>query len=264
MRKQGYVVRTAARDEVIPLVSIYNYQAVTIGVDKSKHAIGDKCRMSDGRVFHWALNGTAGALVAGNVVQNSVTAVGHNNMTPTLGSDIGETSVQIVPVTTSLIENEYANGYLWVSDAAGPGAGIMYRIKSNPAIVLTVAGYIQLYDPIIVALTTTSRVTLVRNPWYGTIKAPSTVSGMPVGVAPIAIPASTATVLYYYWAQTWGPSVVLAGGTHVITTPALSAGGADGAAIVKAGHGIPQIGMSLNGLQVTSGDFNGVFLTISQ
>jgi hypothetical protein len=87
---------------------------------------------------------------------------------------------------------------------------------------------------------------------------------MPVGVAPIAVPASTATILYYFWAQTWGPSVVLAGGTHVITTPALSAGGADGAAIVKAGHGIPQIGMSLNGLQVTSGDFNGIFLTISQ
>jgi len=260
---QGYVVKTAARDEVIPLVSIYDYDAVTIGVGLSKHQIGDKCRMSDGRVFHWALNGIAGALVAGNVVQNSVTPAGHRNMTPTELSAIGETKVQIVPVTTNVVKGEYANGYLWVN--AGAGAGIMYKVKSNLAITASAAGYIYLYDPLKVAtVVATSKISLVRNPWYGTIKAATTVSGIPVGVAPIAVPATTSTIQYYYWCQTWGPAVALAGGTQVITTPGQTAGGAAGAAIVQAAVGIPQIGMLYNGLQVTDTEYNGIFLTISQ
>lgn len=264
---QGYVVKTGARDEVIPLKSIYEYDAVTIGSGISKHQVGDKCRMSDGRVYHWALNGIAGALVAGNVIQNSVTPVGHRNMTPTVLSAIGETKVQTVPVTTNIAVNEYANGYLWMN--AGAGAGIMYKVKSNPAIALTVAGYIYLYDPLVVAtVVATSKISLARNPWYGVIQAAVTVSGIPVGVAPIAVPASTGVtagyISYYFWAQTWGPSVVLAGGTHVITTPAETAGGAAGAAIVQAAVGIPQIGTLYNGLQITTGEYNGIFLTISQ
>jgi hypothetical protein len=248
---QGYVVKTGARDEVIPLQSIYSESAT------AKHQIGDKCRMSDGRVFHYAYNG-AGALVAGNVVQNSVCTAGHNGMVPTAVSAIGETKVQVVPLTLAIVVNEYRNGYLWIN--AGAGAGIAYKIKSNPAIVGDVAGYIYLYDPLKVAtVVATSKISVVRNPWYGTIKAAVTVSGIPVGVAPIAVTAN-----YYYWCQTWGPGVVLAGGTHVITTPGLTAGGAAGAAIVQAGHGIPQVGMTYNGLQITNGEYNGIFITISQ
>jgi len=261
LRIRGDVVRTAARDEVIPLKSIYEYDAVTIGSGISKHKVGDKCRMSDGRVYHWALNGAV-ALTPGLVVQNSVTPIGHRNTTPTLASDVGETKIQIVPVTTAVVANEYANGYLWSN--VTPGEGIMYRIKSNPAIVAAVAGYIQLYDPLIVAFSTASRISLARNPWYGTLAVAVTVSGMPVGLAPISVPATTSTIQYYYWAQTWGPAAVLAGGTLVVTTPCLSAGGVAGGAIVKAGHGIPEIGMMYNNLQITDTEYASIFLRISQ
>ena len=248
---QGYVVKTGARDEVIPLQSIYAESAT------AKHNVGDKCRMSDGRVFHYAYNG-AGTLVAGNVVQTSVCTAGHNGMVPTAISAVGETRVQVVPLTNAIVVNEYRNGYLWIN--AGGGAGIMYRIKSNPAIVGNAAGYIYLYDPLVVAtIVATSKISVVRNPWYGTIQAAVTVTGIPVGVAPIAV-----TAYYYYWCQTWGPGVALAGGTQVITTPGETAGGAAGAAIVQAGHGIHEIGMLYNGLQVTTANYNGIFIRISQ
>jgi hypothetical protein len=258
---KGFVVKTADRDEVIPLVSIYEYQTVTIGSGFSKHRIGDKCRMSDGRVYHWALNGTD-ILAAGNVVQNSVTPVGHRNMTPTVLAALKDTRVQVVPVTTAIVKNEYSNGYLWVN--VSTGAGIPYKIKSNPAIGIAAAGYIELYDPIIVATAAGSRISLARNPWYGTLLANSTVDGLPVGVAPIAVPASTATTEYYYWAQTWGPGVALAGGTLVITTPCLTAGTGEGTVIVCAAHGIPEVGMLLGGLQVTDAEYDGIFIRISQ
>jgi len=259
---QGYVVKTGSRDEVIPLVSIYEYDAVTVGAGFSKHQIGDKCRMSDGRVYHWALNGAV-ALTAGRLVQNSVTPTGHRNMTPTVLSAIGETKVQTVPVTTNVTANEYANGYLWMN--AGAGAGIMYKVKSNPAIALTVAGFIYLYDPLVVAtVVATSKVSLVRNPWYGTLVMPTTITGIPVGVNPIAVPATTAAIQYWYWCQTWGPATILAGGTQVVGTPGVTPGTRVGGVIVQAAYGIPVVGQLYNGLQVTDNENMGIFLQISQ
>jgi hypothetical protein len=262
--RQGYTVRSMARDEIIPKCSIYEYDAVTVTTgEPSKHKIGDKIRMSDGRVYHWARNGTASALTPGMIVQNSVTPVGHRNMTPTAISPIGDTAVQVVPVTTSIAVNEYANGYLWMN--AGAGIGTPYRIKSNPAITLSVAGYIYLYDPLIVAtIVATSKISLARNPWYGTILMPTSITGIPVGVCPVDVPASTATIIYYYWCQTWGPACILAGGTQVIGTPGITPGTRVGGGIVQAAYGVPVIGMLMNSLQVTDNEYAGVFLQISQ
>lgn len=259
---KGYVIRTGSRDEVIPLLSIYEYDTITVGAGISKHQIGDKCRLSDGRVFHWALNGAV-ALTAGRLVQNSVTPIGHRNMTPTVLSAIGDTSVQIVPVTTNIAVNEYANGYLWMN--AGDGAGIMYKVKSNPAIVAASAGYIYLYDPLQVAtVVATSKISLARNPWYGTLVMPTSITGIPVGVCPIAVPATTAAIQYSYWCQTWGPATVLAGATQVITTPWVAPGTRVGGVIVQAVAGVPTVGMLYNSLQVTDNENMGVFLQISQ
>ena len=62
---------------------------------------------------------------------------------------------------TDITLNQYANGYLYVNDAAGEGQ--MLRIKSNPAhdhsadpsIVITC------YDDLATAITTSSRITLI-------------------------------------------------------------------------------------------------------
>ena len=257
---KGYVVKSGAGSSVIPAHSIYEYDTITIDAEIPKHQVGDRMIMSDGRVFHYALNGGV-ALGAGALVQNAVTISGHQNMTSGVVA-IGETTLIITPATTNMTKNYYANGYAWVN--IGTGYGQCYKIKSHLAITLSVVGYMQLYDPIIVALDATSKITVAPSPWKGTIILATTISGIPVGVPLIAVPATTATIEYYYWAQTWGPCCILAGGTQVITTPRQTVGHDAGAVIVGAAHGIPDVGWLLNGLQVTDAEYCGTFLRISQ
>ncbi len=255
------VVRTAARDEVIPLHSIYEYDAVTIATDNPRHSIGDKCRMSDGRVFHYASNGTAGALTIAKLLQNAVTVTGHWNMVSAVAA-IGATRIAITPNTTSMTKNQYANGYVFVT--VGTGLGQCYKIKSHLAITLATVGYLELYDPLVVALDATSYLAVYPSPWKEVITQPSTATGCCVGLPVIAIPQSTATVTYYFWAQTWGPCCVYAAGTQVIGTPQMTIGTADGGVIVAAAHGIQRIGVLLNALQVTTAQYVGCFLQIAQ
>lgn len=257
---KGWVVRSGAGSSVVPAHSVYEYDAVTIGTDIPKHQVGDRAIMSDGRVFHYALNGGV-ALGAGAIVQNAVTISGHQNMTSGVVA-IGETTLIITPATTNMTKNYYANGYAWVN--AGTGLGQIYKIKSHLAITLSVVGYLQLYDPLVVALDATSKITVAPSPWKGTIIIATTVSGIPVGIPLVVVPATTSTIEYYYWAQTWGPCCVLAGGTQVITTPRQTIGHDAGGVIVGAAHGIPDIGWLLNGLQVTDAEYCGTFLRISQ
>lgn len=258
---QGYVVKTGARDEVIPLHSIYEYDTVTIGAGYPKHSVGDKCRMSDGRVFHYALNGGV-ALVAANLLQNAVTVADHWNMVGAV-TVIGETKISVVPTTAPIAKNYYSNGYLFIN--TGTGIGQCYKVKSNPAIVHTVAGFINIYDPLVVALDATSRLTLFANPWQSVIQCPAVPTGIPVGVAPIAVPATTATIQYYCWTQTWGPCCITnAAAGMLIGTPRLTQGTTAGGVIIGAAHGIPEVGVLLNGLQVAASHAIGCFLRISQ
>jgi hypothetical protein len=260
---KGYVVRTAARDEVIPLHSIYEYDAVTIASQLPKHQIGDKCRMSDGRVYHYARNGTAAALVAANLLQNAVTVADHWNMVATVISAIGDTKIFLLPTTAVITKDYYANGYLWVNE--GAGLGMCYKIKKNDYCALVTGGYAYLYDPLVVATAAASNITVVANPWQGVIQCPAVPTGIPVGVAPIAVPQSTATIHYYFWAQTWGPCCISnANAAQVIGTPRMTQGTTAGGVIVAAAHGIPEIGWLLNGLQVTAVEAVGCFLRISQ
>jgi len=258
---KGYVVKTMDRDEVIPRHSIYEYDAVTIGVDTPKHKVGQKCRLSDGRVFHYALNGGV-ALVAPNLLQNAVTVANHWNMVSAVAA-IGETQVSLVPTTANITKNQYANGYLWVN--AGTGIGQCFKIRSNPAITATVAGLFQLYDPLVVALDATSRITIAYNPWANVIQCPAVPTGIPVGVTPIAVPATTATIEYYFWCQTWGPCAITnAAAAQVIGTPAMTQGTTAGGVIVGASITIPVVGWLYNSLQVTASEAVGCFLRISQ
>jgi hypothetical protein len=175
---------------------------------------------------------------------------------------LGTRRIPFTPGTTNITQNQYANGYAWIN--AGVGAGMYYKIKSHLAIALSVAGYLELYDPLVVALDATSKVTITPNPWKGLIEFPTTLTGIPMGVAPIAVTQSTATITYYFWAQTWGPCCILAGGTQVITTPDVHPGTRAGGVIVEATTGVPTMAWLLNGLQVTDNEFAGCFLRISQ
>jgi hypothetical protein len=108
----------------------------------------------------------------------------------------------------------------------------MYPVDGHLAITASTAFVVNLALPIEVALTTTSRVTLVPNPYSAVIQAPATtLTGAVVGVAVYPIGISE-----FGWVQVSGPCGVLVGGTTgpglAVVVPGTSAGMAviDGAA----------------------------------
>ena len=71
------------------------------------------------------------AVTAGKCVTHAASIAHHFDLTPTAGVAAGETAISVETAGTDITLNQYANGYLYVNDAAGEGQ--MLRIKSNPA-----------------------------------------------------------------------------------------------------------------------------------
>jgi hypothetical protein len=97
----------------------------------------------------------------------------------------------------------FAEGYLVVNDEAGEGH--LYKIKSNEAFSGTDNSTFTLYDPIKVALTTSSEVGLIRNPYAGVVATAAVCTRPALGVYPFAV-----TLGYYFWMPTGGPAPCVA------------------------------------------------------
>ena len=169
-----------------------------------RHKIGERIALND-RVFRYALNGAAN-LTVGKLV-TGVTSPQVNKSV--LAAAIGDFKVTVV---TSAANANFAEGYLLTHD--GTGEGYNYKIVSSSANAATATSTdVVLYDPIQVALvaSATSEVTLLYNPWWGTV-VQATMALPVVGVNPIAV-----TAAYYYWCQTWGPCAVMTEGTPAVS-----------------------------------------------
>lgn len=175
------------------------------------HELGARVETDDGRVFRYALAG-ASDLVAGNVLQGPAIIPNHLANTPPAVA-IGATSFTYTPGATAGGANIYAGGWMQVDTT--PGNGYTYSVSGHPAIGSSTAFTLTLKDAIQVALTTSSRVGLIANPYRGVIQFPvTTATGIVAGVATYII-----TAAQYGWIQTWGICSVLIAGT-----PALGAG----------------------------------------
>ena len=176
------------------------------------------------RVFRYGLAGGV-ALTAGKLVQTYVaTAADHQDLAPTAAVAAGEYAISVETAGTDLTLNQYAGGYLYVNDAAGEGQCL--KIASNPvhdhsadpSVIITC------YDALATALTTSSRVSLIKDPWTGVVVAPAAETGAVMG-CPIVDMALSA----YGWFQTYGPAAVLTVGTvvlgHNVVRSATVAGG---------------------------------------
>jgi hypothetical protein len=179
------------------------------------YELGTRGYTRDGRAFRYVRAGAA-ALVAGDVIQGPAPIAGHLTLTPhtTSGQYVGDSTLRLT-CASSVAIGFYNEGYAVI--ASGAGQGLMYQIREQTAAVSTGAtGTFKLYDDdgLAVAITTTSRITLIPNKYNGVIEAPvTTATGRIVGVAvyPIAI-------TQYGWIQTWGPCTVFGGDTNTIGT----------------------------------------------
>lgn len=219
-----------------------------------KHPLGTYAETADGRGFRYAQVG-ATATVAGSLYQGAAPLANHLANTPPAVA-IGATSFSYTPGATAGAANLYAEGYLQVDTT--PGNGYTYLVSGHAAIASATAFTLYLRDAIQIALTASSRVGLLPNPYKNVIVAATTLTAKAVGVAPAVI-----TAAYYGWLQTRGPCSVLINGTPAITAPLMNSATTAGALDVWTAAGQPTSNLVGHAMQVgVSTKNNFVFLTI--
>lgn len=231
--------RTLTATDVRDITSTKQDQLGAIGVTE------------DGRVYRY---GSAGAsnLAAGKLAVNADLDTNVTNVAVAVAAAIGATSVSVTAGNT-IVADAYADGYLVVNDATGEG--ILYRVVGNSG--RTGAGTItvSLAEPIQVALTTSSEVTLKVNPWANLVISATDQADQAMGVPNVAV-----TAAYFGWFQTRGECAVLAD-EAVNRGLALTIGtGTAGAVEALDAAGEPQIGVASEALVDT--EYRSAFLTI--
>jgi len=193
------------------------------------HRIGTRAFSDDGRTFRYVLAGAAD-LVAGNAIQSSAIVPNHlANTAPAVA--IGAKSFSYTPGATVGAANLYADGFLQVDTT--PGEGYTYSVSGHAAIASSTAFTLNLKDQIQIALTSSSRIGLIANPYRGVIQFPATTAtGTLVGVATYII-----TAAQYGWIQTWGACSVLIAGTPALGAMVMVPGAVAAAAQVVVAAG---------------------------
>ena len=228
-------------------------QGILDNTTTQNHVLGTYMETADGRGYRYAKVGAV-ATVAGKVYQGP--ALDATNQTVSGGlavaaAAIGDTTVTTT-VTVTLAANLMAGGYLGVD--VTPGQGYTYKIKSNTAASAAVVSFV-LEDPLVIALTTSSRVIVTKHPLDGIVIEPGTPTARIAGV-----PNAIYSIGAYAWIQTRGVCSVLFTGTGVAgkVVGSLSGGtsGSMAPAIAATNIGGENIATSI------TGEYAFVYLTI--
>jgi len=224
-------------------------------------SLGVYMETDDGRGFRYVKNGAV-ATVAGKVYQGSTEDT--TNLAPSGGLSIaaavkGATQIVLTSSITYATINGLAGGYVSVN--VGTGVGQLVRIAGNTAVTGAAGMIITLDDPLLVALDTSSKITIRQSVFNGILVAPATMTNSIVGVAVNVIPASTATVPQYGWIQTHGICSCLETGTGTCGIALGVLQGGTIGSLAPAIAGTPIIAFSCG--TVVTGEYGTVFLTIN-
>lgn len=210
--------------------------------------LGTQLVLQDGRKYRFSLAGGSD-LVVGNVITGPASVSTDLDMTPAAGA-VNDRIITFTHGAATTAINVFAEGYGFIT--VTPGLADTYKIASHAALQNATAGDIVNLAPgnaLRRALTTSSRLSLRRNPYAEVIQsAANTLTGSPCGVAVAAIVSGQ-----FGWLQTRGPCGVLVIGTVVIgqsaVVPTATAGGAGPLTLTEGtpntGGGVPIIGRVL-------------------
>lgn len=241
--------------EGIPSILDFDPYATRIQPEPT-HTLGELVAMSDQRSFRYFSAGASNTL-GGKIKISPAKFTTWDNMT-TAAASIGDTQVTVtLGATNNLAANALAEGYVIISD--GTGKGTAYKVKSNPAIVASATGTITLFDPLVAALDTTTKTSLVLNAFNGSIEG-TTQTSRSAGVPLIAVLAAD-----FGWTQTKGIASCLydgavALGNTVVTSSSVAGAVAIGSTTYATFQATTPVGKA-----VTAGvdtKYNALFLTI--
>lgn len=225
-------------------------------------ALGCKYALDDGRVYHYAQAGAV-ALDSGELQQSALyggsSATVQTDLTPTAAA-IGVKDVTVTLATDAATFNQYADGWLAVSDGGVDiGQGEMYKIVGNDVGSAGSTCVLHLDRGLKTAWTSSTRVSINTNLYKLLIQCPvTTPTGLVMGVPNIEV-----DINYYFWLQTWGMcnlliKTALTMGTNVLLdVAAAGSGGVDDGALVNTVIGAA-------GLVVATTDSGMVYLKIAR
>ena len=209
----------------------------------AEHVLGSRAKTPDGKIFRYVQAG-ATALVPGTLVQAPAEVTNHQNLAPAAAA-VGTPSVTVTLGATAATANQYAGGTMIVT--VTPGQGYSYRIASHPAASSSATLVLTLEDPILVALTTSSRVDLAPSPFGGVIINPATASASVIGAAVYPIAATQ-----YGWIQSGGVAALLndSAATIAVGTGVVASNATAGAIEAITGAQAP-VGISMTSIATT-------------
>ena len=202
---------------MVDMVSSGHVQAPTDGVSQGLYEesstqqgrVGALRELGDGRRFRYAY--FASATAAGLLVSQdlSATAVVETDNICTAAA-IGATKVTLTDSGTlgSATADQYAGAYLHTTDDAGEG--YTYRIVGNTAASSNAVDF-NLYDGLVVALTTATDVAITGGLWYNVHGATAGTDYLVSGVTTRVMQAN-----YYGWVQTKGICTIKSNGAPAI------------------------------------------------
>lgn len=160
-------------------------------------------QLADGRTFYYASTGEA--LAAGLIAYSKPQHLARTAMvTTTASAAIGAKAISGMTVgAEKFTANEFAEGFMYTQKVTG--IGYTYKVKSNTS--GTSGGTnldVTLYDPIQIAIDTTTEVGFIYNPFYAVLQDSAVVTSGPAGICLRGVVTSA----YYCWLQTWGPVAV--------------------------------------------------------
>lgn len=215
--------------------------------------LGQGMEGNDGRMYRYAKVGSV-ALVAGHLLQGPAEVTG-NQSRLVAATAVGAMTITTVDTVTVTV-NQYAGGYAVATAEGGTGNGYAYRIKSHPAATSAVVT-LTLEEPVQVAMTTSTQIDLVANPFNGVIDCIASATSAPVGVA-----INTAAASSYAWIQVRGPGIVLNDATAALgVNDGISSSNGVAGSVEFGVARQPNIGYALTG--IAQSEFGVAYLRIS-
>lgn len=166
--------------------------------------VGQLAAAQDGRLFRYAQAGGT-TLVVGNVIQSAARDVQFTDLAVVTGAADSKT-LSLTNGTTTTTLDMFKGGLAVVS--VTPGLGQVFTVTGNDVATSGAALTVTTEEPIAVALSTSSKVTLQKNQCDDVVASPTTRTGKTVGVANFAIPTTK-----FGWIQTHGHGGALSDAT---------------------------------------------------
>lgn len=178
------------------ITSLNAYSSETV----QTHDLGQMAQTSDGRKFRYSkANGTT---VTGDCYGSAGQDAQFQSMANTAIVAIGGTSIAVTNGTTTVAANDFDEGYLLISSSVGIGQSSQIVSHDTGTSGATIT--YQIADPLAVALSTASKVTVIKNPFDDVIIQAVTPVAPAVGISQFAIPTTK-----FGWIQTGGAAAAL-------------------------------------------------------